>query len=175
MTSAGETLMAVLAWFAAIALGIWVFWRVARVATGLSRSADPGVPLFESEDYPTETRFVRLAGTDGLNPDGTPRQELLRHCVVGEPLWLELQPATHNGPERVLVVLDDGGPLGWLDDTAAPAVAACLHKGRHVEVAVADVSGRIGLPWGRTLTVKITLEVTPRGAGPWHGLPPAAS
>lgn len=175
MSGAGGTLMAVLAWSVAIAIGVWLFWRVARVATGLARSADPDVPLFESEGFPTETLFVRLEGTDGLNPDGTSRQDLLRGCVVGEPLRLELQAATRDAPEQVAVYLEEGGPVGWLSESAGAGVAACLRKGRRAEAAVADVSGRIGLPWGRTLTVKVTLEISPHTVQPWHGLPPAAS
>lgn len=173
MNGAGATLLTVVVWFAAIAFGIWVFWRVARVATGLSRSSDPGVPLFDSETLPTETFFARLEGTEGVNPDGTARQELLRHCVVGEPLRLELQAAIRDLPERVEVSAGAGSPLGWLDASSSHIVASCLHKGRRAEAAVADVTGRIGLPWGRTLTVKVTMEMVPRTTPSWDGVPPS--
>ena len=156
---------------ALVALGIYVFWRVARVATGLARRVDPGLPLFDSEEQPTETLFARVEGVDETNPDGTPRQELLRHCNLGDPLVLALAAAHADAGAQVHVLHARGGQLGRLDARSAAAVAASLERGLRVEATVAGLTARMGLPHSRELRAKITRALPGAAAHSWRGAP----
>jgi len=164
-------LVPVLLWVGGIALSVYAFWRAARIATGLARRADPGVPLFESDAHPTQTVFVRLEGVAERNADGTSRQELIRRCVQGEPLRLEHQPPHWDEPERVGVFAMQGGQLGWLDSATGAAVGAGLERGLRAEATVAELTMGAGAPWGRDLVTKITYELPARAAQPWRGGP----
>ena len=163
--------LTVLLWCVLIALGIYAFWRAARVAGGLDRTADPGVPLFDAPGRPSETLFARLEGAQERNEDGSERQALIPRCSLGQPLLLRPTAARWNAPARVLACLEDGPALGWLPEAAGEAVAGSLQRGLRVEAVVADLSGRMGLPLVRELTLKITLETPTGGAGARRGQP----
>jgi hypothetical protein len=164
-------LLPVLLTLAAIALGIYVFWRAARIAGGLDRTADPDVPLFDSPGHPSETRFAMLEGVEDRNEDGRERQLLIGRCAVGQPLRLQRAPARWNAPERVLACLDDGTPLGWLPEAIGADVAASLQRGLRAEAVVADLRARAAVPFVRELYVKITRESNPGGAVARRGQP----
>ncbi len=171
MPESGAGALTVLLWSALVALGIYAFWRVARRAGGLDRTADPGVPLFDSPGRPSETLFARLEGGEERNEDGIDHQVLIARCALGQPLLLRRTLARWNAPARVLACLEDGPALGWLPEAAGEAVAASLQRGLRVEAVVADLRGRVGLPMVRELYVKITLETPSGAAGPRRGQP----
>ena len=163
--------LTVLLWCLLIALGIYGFWRAARRAGGLDRTADPDVPLFDAPGRPSETLFARLEGAQERNEDGSERQALIPRCSLGQPLLLRRSAARWNAPARVLACLEEGPAVGWLPEAAGEAVAASLQRGLRVEAVVADQRGRMGLPTVRELFVKITLEPPTGGGGTRRGQP----
>jgi len=96
--------------------------RPVPLETVLPHEANTAPPLVtEIEESHVELSVVRDRET---NPDGQPRQDIIRTLEVGDPVVLVPEPADAGEPE--IRVVAGGGTIGYLPPNRVAALVAML-------------------------------------------------
>lgn len=93
--------------------------------------------------HPTRQRIFDLVGEGQVNPDGTKRQAILRHCQPGQAVTLLREPDNQYDRNAVQAMID-GGAVGYLARVDAAAIAPELDQGRSYSACVHELTG--GMP-----------------------------
>jgi hypothetical protein len=101
-------------------------------------------PSLAPTDEDVEMVVVRERET---NPDGTPRQALIRELQVGDRVALEPEAPPDDGRNEIKVVVD-AGTIGYVPSAKVPRVLDLLSEGAqlHTEVShLAEADGQRGV------------------------------
>jgi hypothetical protein len=82
------------------------------------------------------------------NPDGTPRQEIIRELHVGDSVALEPEAPPEDGRDEIRVVVADRGTIGYVPSAKVSRVLDLLSEGAqlHTEVShIAEADGQRGV------------------------------
>lgn len=115
----------------------------------------------------TRQFFNTVAGVSYRNPDGTPRQEIIRRAVrAGLRLRAQLEDDNPVDPCAVALFTPDGQQIGYLNAATAMDVRDHVARGRWVEITVADTTG--GYSDKPTMGVNIHVTVYEIPSEPLH-------
>jgi hypothetical protein len=114
--------------FALMALmGVLLLWRWPRTKTTIVNHLIPG-----PDDEPQTAREVFVSGITRTGLCGIPRQDLIRKCSKGEPIYLVRQPDNPHDENAVLLYRKDGTDIGYLPADTAAEIAPRLDSGSPV-------------------------------------------
>ncbi len=106
--------------------------------------------------------FTKIAGVTFANPDGSPRQEIILSCRVGEPLQLIREPTNPVDPEgAVKIVRMNGQQLGYVPAHVTrggwewSGLAADMDAGERYWARISDLTGG-GPPWTHGVNIEIS-------------------
>jgi hypothetical protein len=93
-------------------------------------------PSLAPTDEDLELVVVRERET---NPDGTPRQEIIRELAIGDAVALEPERPRDDGREEIKVVAD-GGTIGYVPSAKVSRVLDLLSDGAQIHSEVSHIA-----------------------------------
>ena len=88
------------------------------------------------------TFHTKVAGVSHANPDGTPRQSLIKNrCRVGDEVRLAPEPGNPHDRDAIAVHHATGGQLGYLSAELAASLRRDVKAGRRLRGVISDVTG----------------------------------
>ena len=123
-------------------LGIVAF-VIVIIYAGLWLLADNAESLeVQKLGAPKRTFYTNVAGVTFRNPDGTPRQEIIRDCSQGE--WLELirEPDNRHDSNAIAVRRRKSGEqLGYISSDLAFRMAGEMDSGDRFLAWISEITG----------------------------------
>ncbi len=106
----------------------------------------------------TQKFQTSLVGVTQKNRDGTPRQDVLKACCVGDPLDLIHEPNNRFDPDAIQVRRRGGLAIGYVPSDLARAVVRVLEHGARASAEVLRIEGGTAENPLRTVAIRITIE-----------------
>jgi hypothetical protein len=86
----------------------------------------------------TRTFTIEVKGESFRNDDGTSRQDIIRHCKIGEPIKLIHEPHPKD-KNAVKVCRLNGEQLGYIPKTASAEFATVIKRGIKQDVVISEI------------------------------------
>jgi hypothetical protein len=96
----------------------------------------PGPPSIAPTDEDLEVVVVRERE---LNPDGRPRQEIIRELQVGDPVVLLPEAQSPDGRSEIRVVAT-GGTIGYVPPAKVPRLLDIMNEGTQTHSEISHIA-----------------------------------
>jgi hypothetical protein len=99
--------------------------------------------------------YTKIAGVSHNNPDGTPRQSIIKRCRSGETLRLVREPSNPYDSDAVKVLRQNGEQLGYIPGhVVATGLAHDMDTGTRFKAVITDITG------GGVKTFGVNIQIT---------------